>query len=403
MVRQRAGRLILVPTSLHSPATSGGDQAATVGSSGHPLELFTWFRCWPRSLKRDLLYTFVWSTGFCVVISLLEVILVRRLNLQGLIRNFVISNCIGYAIHSEYLLAGPLVRERIRAANLTVRVLYHSFVSTSGVVLGYWLGFSILRLSTKRFFTDADTIFRIALVSLLVSGVLTVVYFWREREALAEAKFEREQARAARIEKEAIEANLRMLQAQIEPHFLFNTLANVVSLIDPAPAKAKRMLEDFIEYLRSSLRATRSESLTLRQEIGLIESYLRVIEVRMGNRLRYRFDIPDQALDLPFPPMLLQPLVENAVRHGLEPKVEGGEVTVSTRMVGTELHVAVADTGLGLLGPTVDGVGLSNVRERLASLYGAAARLEVGRNEPEGARVELVIPILALDAPAERR
>ncbi|HEX7438307.1 MAG TPA: histidine kinase, partial [Caldimonas sp.] len=132
-------------------------------------------------------------------------------------------------------------------------------------------------------------------------------------------------------ENQATEAQLRLLQAQIEPHFLFNTLANVVGLIEADPPRAKLMLESFIDYLRSSLGGLRGERHTLGEEIDLIDAYLRVIAIRMAHRLHYEIDVPDALRALPLPALSLQPLVENAVVHGLEPKIEGGRVRVDAR------------------------------------------------------------------------
>jgi signal transduction histidine kinase len=369
---------------------------------GHPLEMFAWFRRWPRSLGRDLLYTLIWSTAFALALSLLGIMITQKVSARSLWANWTVSNCIGYIIHLEYVIGGRLLGTRVRSAHPWIRVSYNSIVPISGVILGYWLGLTLLNVDVGRYFSDSSAWIGVALTSLLVAGVLSFIYIRRDQETLAEARFERERTRVTQIERHALEANLRMLQAQIEPHFLFNTLANVVSLIDPAPDRAKRMLEDFIDYLRSSLRATRSDRLSLRQEIDLIESYLRVIEVRMGNRLRHYFDVPDELLALPFPPMLLQPLVENAIRHGLEPKVDGGEVRISARLDQTELRIVVADTGLGMSGAPIEGVGLSNVRQRLASIFGEAARLEFSSNQPQGAQVTLIIPLSAVDLPPEQ-
>ena len=219
-----------------------------------------------------------------------------------------------------------------------------------------------------------------------------VIFFWRARHAGAEAALERERSRSERVEREAALANLRALQAQIEPHFLFNTLANVSSLVDPDPAKAKRMLESFNRFLRASLAGTRTESTTLGAEADLIAAYLDVLQVRMGTRLRYAVEIPPELQGFALPPMLLQPVVENSIRHGLEPKIEGGEVVVRARRDGTQAVVDIADTGVGFAAVTRGGVGLTNLRDRLRALYGERASLSVGENAGGGAVVTLRLP-----------
>jgi sensor histidine kinase YesM len=157
------------------------------------------------------------------------------------------------------------------------------------------------------------------------------------------------------------------------------------------------MLERFIDYLRASLAASRGDQATLASEAVLLAAYLDVLAVRMGDRLRYRIDLPDDLRAFAIAPMLLQPVVENAITHGLEPKVEGGEIVVSARVEGGQVHVRISDTGVGLneTAPRKPGggVGLSNLRERLRSLYGGAAKVELLENQPCGMTVRLVLPL----------
>ncbi|MGE0801371.1 MAG: sensor histidine kinase [Lautropia sp.] len=201
----------------------------------------------------------------------------------------------------------------------------------------------------------------------------------------------REQIRTLSTEKQLAEARLRLLQAQIEPHFLFNTLANVVSLIEPAPARATAMLEHFIAYLRASLASSRATRGTIAQEATLLRDYLALLKIRMGDRLTFAIDVDPALGDEPMAPMLLQPIVENAVRHGLEPKVEGGRVTVDIRLAGKRVLVGVEDDGLGFAPGADAGVGLQNLRERLAVLYDGAARLTIEDRAP-GTAVRLDLP-----------
>ena len=178
-----------------------------------------------------------------------------------------------------------------------------------------------------------------------------------------------------------MEADLKRLQAQVEPHFLFNTLSNVLSLIDTDPATGKAMLEKLTGYLRTSLDRTRREISTIGQEMAMIIDYMEIHRIRMGERFTYQVDVPETASHQPFPPMLIQPLVENALQHGLEPKIEGGNIEV--RVVETEnaIRVIISDTGVGILGNTGRGVGLSNVQERMVALYGTGGEPNL-RREP---------------------
>jgi sensor histidine kinase YesM len=214
----------------------------------------------------------------------------------------------------------------------------------------------------------------------------------KARLAEAEAARERERSRSAELERLALDAQLRSLQAQIEPHFLFNTLANVVSLIDGAPDKARRMLEQLIDLLRATLAASRSERTTLGQECALVGAYLDILGIRMGERLRYTVDLPGELAEATVPPLSLQPLVENAVKHGLEPKLAGGTVSVRARAVDGALQVDVEDDGLGFDDQKGAGVGLANLRERLRAAYGERARVAVSDRAP-GTRVSFTIPL----------
>lgn len=225
--------------------------------------------------------------------------------------------------------------------------------------------------------------------------------FWlgREWEERKIAEFmAKEQIRTLSTEKQLAQAQLRLLQAQIEPHFLFNTLANVVSLIETAPTKASAMLERFIAYLRASLAASRSTEGTLGQEIELLRNYLEILRIRMGERLVYAIDAPTELLAQPLAPMLLQPVVENAVKHGLEPKVEGGRVELRAWREGARLMVRVSDDGLGFAPGSGSGVGLANLRERLQVLYDGQAQLRIEALSP-GTAVTVELPITAASVP----
>jgi sensor histidine kinase YesM len=218
-----------------------------------------------------------------------------------------------------------------------------------------------------------------------------------ERSMRRAAEAARQQEQIAAAGRLIAEARLRALQAQIEPHFLYNTLANVVSLIDSQPAKARRMLERFIDYLRASLSASRAEHATLQGELDLAGAYLDVLGVRMEGRLRWRFDVDPAISALPIAPMLLQPLVENAIMHGIEPKLEGGEIVVRARLEDGLLCLEVCDSGLGLRTAPPrpgGGVGLSNLRERLRQLYGPAAQLQLIENPAGGVTSRLLLPLL---------
>lgn len=216
---------------------------------------------------------------------------------------------------------------------------------------------------------------------------------WEEKKV--DEIMAREKLKVVSSEKQLVQAQMRMLQAQIEPHFLFNTLANIQTLIPRAPDKASLMLDNFIAYLRQSLTASRAQEGTVKQEIDLLRNYLELLKIRMGDRLQFEFDVEHELQGASLPPMLLQPIVENAIKHGLEPKVEGGKVRVSVQHSGETMVLAVADNGLGFsdhADRSGAGVGLANSRERLAVLYDGQATLTVADAIP-GTIITIRVPL----------
>jgi hypothetical protein len=223
---------------------------------------------------------------------------------------------------------------------------------------------------------------------LAISVIVTVIIGLRYR---ARWKQEMLQARVT-------EAQLMLLQGQIEPHFLFNTLANVQSLIDFDPERAKLMLERFTDYLRASLGQLRGESTTLAQEFAMLEAYLALMQLRMGERLRVQLTLPPELAGIELPPLLVQPLVENAIHHGLEPKIAGGEIRVNACREDGALIVDVEDDGQGLDAPrrrAGNGMALGNIRARLSARWGPTATLELQPREGGGTRSRIRIPSAA--------
>jgi sensor histidine kinase YesM len=360
----------------------------------HPLEVIPFFRRWKCGPIRDVLYTFIWNCGIGVSFWLIGGIFrPQALDAGNLVSIVMIANAIGYTLHAMFIVTGRLGVDRwMRGRGPVATTLFYTVMSTLGVVVG----FSVVALAhdpdALRWILQPRWIAVMGFSSGLISIILAAVFYSGEGRARAEAEAARERERVERAEREAMLANLRALQAQIEPHFLFNTLANVTSLVDADPAKAKRMLESFNRFLRASLAATRTESTTLGADAELIAAYLDVLQVRMGARLAYRIDVPPELAGFALPPMLVQPVVENAIRHGLEPKVEGGEVAFSARRVDGRVRIEVADTGVGFAAATRGGLGLANLRDRLKLLYGERASLDIRDNLPVGTRVSIALP-----------
>jgi hypothetical protein len=230
--------------------------------------------------------------------------------------------------------------------------------------------------------------------SWLYWGMAAAAWYFIERTARRLAALREAELDRSRLETQMIEARLQVMQAQVEPHFLFNTLAHVKWLYQTDPARGRRMLRSFRGYLRAALPQMRGTRSTLGREIELARAYLDTQLTRMGRRLRFGTEIPTELLSAAFPPMMLLSLVENAIKHGLNPLPEGGRIDVRAGRIGETLQLVVADTGAGLVikgRGGGSGIGLSNIRARLAALYGHAARLTLESNTPRGvvARIEL--------------
>jgi sensor histidine kinase YesM len=213
-----------------------------------------------------------------------------------------------------------------------------------------------------------------------------------------------ETAEAESLKRQVIEARMAAMQAQVEPHFLFNTLASIDHLIETDPPRASKMQKNLIALLRASMPTMREASdggvRNLGREIDVVRPYVEILKVRMEERLTSEIDVPEGLLSAEFPPMMVQTLVENAIRHGLEPKPEGGQLKLKAEVVHGRLVVSVTDTGVGLAAgsgdltgkPTGTGVGLANIRERLTLLYGTRASLNVADNPGGGTRVTITVP-----------
>jgi len=246
--------------------------------------------------------------------------------------------------------------------------------------LGYVIGISLGdaysgRSSFGLWSADPRRFLGFLLTGLAISGGVTFFFFTQGRAIAQRRLIEQAQRNAA-------ETRLKLLESQLEPHMLFNTLANLRVLMGLDPARAQAMLDHLIAFLRATLSASRGSLHPLSAEFERLRDYLALMQIRMGERLRFELVLPAELADLPVPALLLQPLVENAIKHGLEPKVAGGWLRVTAQCVAGQLQLQVRDTGLGLgalqqAQEPGTAVGLNLVRERLATLYGPTARLQL--------------------------
>jgi len=366
----------------------------TATPSLHPLEILAPFRRWRPSALRNLVYTFVWNGIIGVALACAAVLFGSRAPFGALLGEMLLaSNIIGFLIHAMVHVLRRVAPGRNGPAMRTARLLLTACCATVGMaVTDALLG----GRSAFGFLPHAELLARYLPGAVVVALLMVAVLAAGERRVAREVEAARQQEQIAEAARLLAEAKLRTLQAQIEPHFLYNTLANVVSLIGPEPARARHMLERLIDFLRASLSASRAEHATLGSEIDLACAWLDLLGVRMGARLRWRVDVATDCRDVVIPPMLIQPLVENAVMHGIEPKVEGGTIVVRARRLNASLCVEVADDGVGLV-PAAPrpggGVGLSNLRERLRSLHGNSAQVQLLENQNGGVTSRLLLPV----------
>jgi sensor histidine kinase YesM len=308
---------------------------------------------------------------------------------EGFPVTFIFSQSIGLCMCS-FILAGHYL---VRGPSLLSHAILLLVAMPAGATAGTFIAAHITGFSFSEIFQGRPVFFiRILFVGILFGTMITYFFFSRERISQTRAQLQEEQIKRLTLEKKTLEIHLKLLQAQIEPHFLFNTLSNILSLIESDPARGKTMLEDLTRYLRSSLSRIRDRMTTLGQEMDLVRAYLDIHRVRMGERLHYTIEVPDTLRNVPFPPMLVQPLVENAIKHGLEPKVEGGEIFIRVEEDTDCYRVSVSDTGAGLTEEATAGIGLANVRERLEALFHGKGRMILEENEPSGLKVTMEIP-----------
>src|SRR6266545_740521 len=237
---------------------------------------------------------------------------------------------------------------------------------------------------------------QLAFLFILLSAAIKIAYAGRVK-AEAKAAEAQEVAEAESLQRQVAEAKMAAMQAQVEPHFLFNTLASIDHLIEVDAPRASRMQKNLIALLRASMPAMREKATSLGRELEVVRPYLEILTVRMEGRLQPQVDVPEGLYSADFPPMMLQSLVENAIKHGLEPKADGGSLGVTAEVAHGKLHVSVADTGVGFARAATagTGTGLANIRERLKLIYGDAAELRIAPNAPTGTRVTIVVPYKA--------
>lgn len=237
-----------------------------------------------------------------------------------------------------------------------------------------------------------------AFLMLLLIGIPDLVSKLRRRERAVVTRALAAEASSERLARQTAESELRLLQAQVEPHFLYNTLANLRYLVQKNSTDALRMTDALIEYLRTSVPDMRAQRVALGREVDHARHYLEIMQLRMGGRLAFVVDVPEELRPVEVPPLTLLTLVENAVKHGIAPRVEGGSVLLRARDGGDCVEIEVSDTGRGLAGategrdPASTGVGLDNLRGRLQLAYAEPVLVDIAANVPRRTRVTMRMP-----------
>jgi signal transduction histidine kinase len=339
----------------------------------------------PDSLARfgrDLLWVILGNCGIALFLTVVG-------DYDGW-TNLVYSQSIGLAI--VFAIAGLTALRRKTLAGLG-EVLW---AIPLGGIAGWTLAGLLLGYDPLALVRSHPHALALSMASALLFGLLfSLIFLHRQRWFVAQAEVQEEKLRRAEQQRLLQAAELQLLQAQIEPHFLFNTLSTVLSLIEPQPAEAQAMLLHLTTLLRGSLRRNRQLRTSLADELALIRAYLQIMHIRMGERLQWTLDVPEDLENWQLPPLLLQPLVENAIQHGLEPQEHGGSLWLTARRMGDGLCIEVCDDGRGLAaGPARlgQGLGLDNIRRRLAANYGSAAALSVSSRSRGGVAAVLHLP-----------
>ncbi len=341
-----------------------------------------------RYTTKSAVRTLIYTMGFNSVIAFILTVVGYG---GGFGVNFIFSQCIGLSI------CGSIIAT-IHVARVTHPTL--KWILLGGALLfGAAVGTIAGAIATQNwFFFSSGTywhLFVVMVISVLFGIAGTYFFISREQIATSKSSIQEERIQRLTLEKRMTETRLKLLQAQIEPHFLYNTLSNILSLMETDDDKARAMLSDLIKYLRTTLAMTRETTTTIGQEMAVVRAYINIFKLRMGDRLTYRIEVPDDICAQPLPPMLIQPLVENAILHGIDPLVDGGKIIVRVEKRTHQLKVSVTDNGIGMRDNESSnaGIGLTNIRERLKALYGQRARLIVEENRPSGITSTIEVPL----------
>ncbi len=343
------------------------------------------------SLKNKWVKSVLFTSLFCAIIAAVTMMVWPSSYYQ----HAVISFGYGYsAILSSRIITWlfPNLTHRQTDAFSVIGALIFGSINA-----GWWLGY---------FYGDSGAA---GIESVVMLGVVFTVscyyYFYaHEQKIIADKELERLKRLQSEQEKAIVLGELKQLQSQIEPHFLFNTLANINVLIEHDPNKAQRMLTQLTELLRATLKKNRTQLSTIREELDLVRAYLEIQQIRLGDGFTFDVECDENLASIELPPLLLQPLVENAVLHGVEPLAERGHIQILIKREAEQLCLQVSDNGQGLnpVSPIAktgsNGIGLQNVRDRLTALFETKANLQIKENRAKGVTSEICIGLTSMEA-----
>lgn len=332
------------------------------------------------------------NIGFCTLVAFFWQMTTDKLTLERFFVGLIYSQCIGNSICILFLLHDRFLCSK-RTSQSWLPVLWFPFIVLAGFVFGKTVAELILNHEVS--FLDPDvTNVRSLILSIIVTMV--IVWYFAVRERLV-----RMELRNSQQSEQASNAQLSMIRAQVEPHMLFNTLANLRVLIEKNPAQAQLMLDQLIQFLRATLDGSRKSESTLAEEFDVLGNYLALMKIRMADRLTYTLELSDDVKQCKVPALILQPLVENAIKHGLETSGSAGILSVRAQGINGQLHIRVQDNGVGMESSAAFGFGLESVRDRLQSvseLSGKPAELNLQSPVPgqaSGTVAEVTLPILS--------
>jgi hypothetical protein len=300
-------------------------------------------------------------------------------------------------VKTEIRTAGSTLRVRIAALALAVAVGALAFPAGTAA---YRTLTGNIRAGQTPAWQSWEYLLAFYIRGLSTGALMSAILLFAAREREAQRRLHQTRLARIEIERQTEESRLRLLQAQIEPHFLFNSLASVKRLYEKQPGSGRSLLRDLGAYLRAAGRGGREREVALGDEVALARSFLAIFQVRMGRRLRVRIDVPQDLEVALIPPLMLGTLIENAIKHGIGPRADGGTLSLAARHRGESLEMKVEDDGVGFRARTGHGIGLSNTRARLETLFGGAGVLELAGNAAGGVTAVIRIPLRTATQPS---